>query len=64
MSAMSTSIVPDYPNMTIQMIGDETSPIQVVLTSRVTTTGMPRGDGDTANRWRQCRVGSVNGGVM
>ena len=39
---MSISIVPDYPNMTIEMIVGEASPIQVVLTSQVTSAPCPR----------------------
>lgn len=39
---MSLSIVPDYPDMTIQLIVGDTAPIQVVLTSRVTTAPCPR----------------------
>ena len=38
---MSISIVPDYPNMTIEMIVGEASPIQVVLTSQVTSAPCP-----------------------
>ncbi len=39
---MSISILPDYPNMTIDMIVGETCPIQVVLISRVTVAPCPR----------------------
>lgn len=39
---MSFAMVPDYPAMAIQMIGEEACPIQVLLTSQVTTAPCPR----------------------
>jgi len=38
---MSVSILPDYPDMTIQLIVGATAPIEVFLTSRVTIAPCP-----------------------